>query len=284
MISFLEKIALGSSEDLVLEHRCYNGVCLIAAVGCLMATVINTLIDIPLAITMATLIIGVSYLWLYTRSRQSRTYTPNLWIYLTSGTVLLVMTWFFNGGINGSDILVSMAALVAMTVVLKSRHFLTIFTLFFPIMSLLFLAEYLYPELVSTYTNRGQRFLDIYFTFAVCTLVISIIIVLIIKSHNTEKSRLDRANLRLKDQMEVLNRTNAELEDALAQVRTLSGLLPICASCKRIRDDRGYWNQIEIYIKNHSQAEFSHGICPECSEKLYGDSDWYPTVKQKRKG
>jgi PAS domain S-box-containing protein len=60
-----------------------------------------------------------------------------------------------------------------------------------------------------------------------------------------------------------------ELKEALAQVKTLSGLLPICASCKKIRDDKGYWNHIEKYIKEHSEAEFSHGICPECIKKLY---------------
>ncbi|MCJ7772516.1 MAG: hypothetical protein MUP22_05215 [Desulfobacterales bacterium] len=61
-----------------------------------------------------------------------------------------------------------------------------------------------------------------------------------------------------------------ELKDALNKVKTLSGLLPICASCKNIRDDKGYWNKIESYIRTHSQAEFTHSICPECSEKLYG--------------
>jgi PAS domain-containing protein len=62
-----------------------------------------------------------------------------------------------------------------------------------------------------------------------------------------------------------------ELQDALANIKTLRGLLPICASCKRIRDDKGYWNQIEVYIRDHSEAEFSHGICPECKRKLYPD-------------
>ena len=60
-----------------------------------------------------------------------------------------------------------------------------------------------------------------------------------------------------------------ELQAVLERVRTLSGMLPICASCKKIRDDRGYWNRIEAYIEKHSEAEFSHGICPECARKLY---------------
>jgi len=68
-----------------------------------------------------------------------------------------------------------------------------------------------------------------------------------------------------------LNKTVAELEEALASVNQLSGLLPICASCKKIRDDKGYWTQIEAYIRDHSEAEFSHSICPECVKNLYGD-------------
>jgi hypothetical protein len=62
-----------------------------------------------------------------------------------------------------------------------------------------------------------------------------------------------------------------KLNKALKEVKILSGFLPICASCKKIRDDKGYWNQIEAYISEHSEAEFSHGICPDCSEKLYPD-------------
>jgi len=63
----------------------------------------------------------------------------------------------------------------------------------------------------------------------------------------------------------------AELQASLAKVKLLSGFLPICASCKKIRNDAGYWQQIEIYIRDHSEAEFSHGICPDCGKKLYGD-------------
>lgn len=62
-----------------------------------------------------------------------------------------------------------------------------------------------------------------------------------------------------------------DLQAALDKVNVLGGLLPICASCKKIRDDKGYWNQIEIYIRDHSEAEFSHGICPDCAKKLYPD-------------
>ncbi len=59
-----------------------------------------------------------------------------------------------------------------------------------------------------------------------------------------------------------------ELQEALATAKTLSGLLPICSSCKKIRDDEGYWHQVEVYVRDHSEANFSHGICPDCMEKM----------------
>jgi PAS domain S-box-containing protein len=64
-----------------------------------------------------------------------------------------------------------------------------------------------------------------------------------------------------------------ELQKALGDVKRLSGFLPICSSCKKIRDDEGYWNQIEAYIRDHSEAEFSHSICPDCAKKLYPELD-----------
>jgi hypothetical protein len=76
-------------------------------------------------------------------------------------------------------------------------------------------------------------------------------------------------------EIQVANRTaelmekNSDLERALGEIKQLSGLLPICASCKKIRDDKGYWKQIEAYISENSEAKFSHGICPECATKLY---------------
>jgi DNA-binding NtrC family response regulator len=84
---------------------------------------------------------------------------------------------------------------------------------------------------------------------------------------------LSKAEVRvkLKQAEEEREKLIHKLQEALAKVKTLSGMLPICASCKKIRDDKGYWNQIESYIRDHSEAEFSHSICPDCKKKLYGD-------------
>ena len=70
---------------------------------------------------------------------------------------------------------------------------------------------------------------------------------------------------------EELETTVGELEKAIASIRTLTGLLPICASCKKIRDDTGYWDRVESYISKHTEAQFSHGMCPDCFSRFYPD-------------
>jgi signal transduction histidine kinase len=75
----------------------------------------------------------------------------------------------------------------------------------------------------------------------------------------------------------LVEKRTAELQEALSNIKTLTGFLPICASCKKIRDDKGYWNQLEAYIQDHSEAEFSHSICPGCAQKLYPELDLFRT-------
>jgi hypothetical protein len=91
-----------------------------------------------------------------------------------------------------------------------------------------------------------------------------------------KRRAIEKAHTELQLEMVEHTRTQAEneeliveLEASLAKVKRLSGMLPICAACKKIRDDKGYWNQIESYISMHSEADFSHGICPDCARRLY---------------
>ncbi len=129
-----------------------------------------------------------------------------------------------------------------------------------------------YPSLFGTFdygTGMGFRFL------------VSLFFLTII-AHGLESSR-HRYSILLKRSNNELIAHKGKLEKALSEIKKLAGMLPICSSCKKIRDDKGYWNQIETYIKERSEAEFSHGICPECSDKLYGKEDWYIEMKNEEK-
>ena len=114
------------------------------------------------------------------------------------------------------------------------------------------------------YEDATSKYLDIY-----CNLE---------KKIGERTRELDAVNGKLVQEIEERKRTEAEkeqliihLQKAMQEVKVLSGFLPICASCKKIRDDSGYWSQIEEYISKHSSALFSHGICPDCVKKLYPD-------------
>ena len=67
---------------------------------------------------------------------------------------------------------------------------------------------------------------------------------------------------------EALDEERRRLQQALDEVKTLRGIVPICANCKKIRDDKGYWNQVEQFVSDHTEAEFSHGICPDCAQRI----------------
>ncbi|NCA83393.1 MAG: hypothetical protein EOM72_11730 [Opitutae bacterium] len=109
--------------------------------------------------------------------------------------------------------------------------------------------------------------------------------------HRTHTAELKKLNAELRTHKEhleelvqartaALEQETRLLQEALANVKVLRGLLPICASCKKIRDDKGYWNQLEGYIQENSDAEFSHGLCPDCVQTLYPDLDLPPSVFQ----
>jgi hypothetical protein len=87
--------------------------------------------------------------------------------------------------------------------------------------------------------------------------------------NHTLEQRVAERTRELSDKYKERKALIARLEKSLAEVKLLSGFLPICSACKKIRDDSGYWNQIETYISTHSQAQFSHSLCPECLHRLY---------------
>ena len=80
----------------------------------------------------------------------------------------------------------------------------------------------------------------------------------------------------------LLSDQNKKLLKAMEEIKQLKGIIPICASCKRIRNDAGFWEQVEKYVSTHTGAKFTHSTCPQCSDKLYGNEDWYISMKKQK--
>jgi hypothetical protein len=143
---------------------------------------------------------------------------------------------------------------------LEKKEALASAVLFFFFTTILLLV----PSLLGTFAYGAE----LGFRFLMSLVFITIV------AYNLESSRR-RFSVLLERSNEELSLQKRDLETALSEVKNLSGMLPICSHCKKIRDDKGYWNQIEAYLQDHSDAVFSHSICQECAEKHFPDLDLY---------
>jgi DNA repair exonuclease SbcCD ATPase subunit len=89
------------------------------------------------------------------------------------------------------------------------------------------------------------------------------------KANDQLKQEIEERKLAEKEREKLIN----ELQKAIKEIKTLRGILPLCSFCKKIRDDKGYWEQVDVYIHKHLQADISHGICPACAKEHYPDLD-----------
>lgn len=108
-------------------------------------------------------------------------------------------------------------------------------------------------------------------TIVFSTMLALIVSFFVLKRESKIKNTINEKNKELENAKKDLEDNIKRLEEASQNIKILSGLIPICSSCKKIRDDAGYWHQIENYIKDHSDAVFSHGLCPSCAKELYPD-------------
>lgn len=141
-----------------------------------------------------------------------------------------------------------------------------------------------YKLKIGKYTNPSYLFAVTIIAIFIAELVVMIILSFISLSSTLKEAILDSVLLSilifpflyflvlnpLRYNIEERYKLEAERENLLkAELKKLHGLIPICASCKKVRDDKGFWLQVEEYVHNHSEAEFTHGICPDCIDELY---------------
>ena len=107
------------------------------------------------------------------------------------------------------------------------------------------------------------------YIFILIQVILSVIIFSIISPYFTRKYTKHLQET-IDQRTSELQKSNQSLQDSLSTVKMLSGLLPICSNCQKIRDDGGYWEKVDVYIRDHSEVKFSHGMCPDCAEELYG--------------
>ena len=144
---------------------------------------------------------------------------------------------------------------------------LSVFAICFVMLVGMTIYEYLKQLIFPTITIWQSHIITILF----CTVCATVAAFFILRKHVALTQALIEERTQADHLQKKLKNTIAELKASVSEVKTLTGLLPICASCKKIKDDKGYWNQIEAYISKRAKVDFSHGICPECAKKQLND-------------
>ena len=224
-------------------------------------TACNIVLGIPTVQTILTSLFTLIATAAYLYSMKTRTYRKPAYLTTLNFFVLLAVSWFATYGSRGS-VAYYFFIFVTYSVVFFSKNIrLFIGSVILYIVGLL-LIENRFPDLLVNYDSPFQQSLDIGMSLILCLLINILVIHSIYREYLREREMKD--NLLRQALLD-----KEEIETMYREIKILQGCLPICASCKKIRDEKGDWNQIEKYLSEHSEAKLSHGVCPECVARLY---------------
>jgi hypothetical protein len=187
---------------------------------------------------------------------------------------LLLIILFSLGGLPGVYTLGILAGTIfvfPLAAVIVATFYSARATLAYIILTLLFccFVAFRFCSGMATLPFSADRLIFNYFHWFVYLVCMGAFFIVAAFTINNYRGTVSILMERIASQRDQLEKSNEELNNALKSVKKLSGLLPICSYCKKIRDDKGYWRQIESYIRDHSEADFSHGVCDECARKHY---------------
>lgn len=175
--------------------------------------------------------------------------------------IAIISGWFFNNGIHGGMPFFFFILSCYSCVFFKKPFKISIPTITATVIILIAI-EYFHPEFVTNYNSKTHHFIDIGASIFICLVTNGISIHIIYKRYDIERN----LNKRMLDQAI----SNKELiEKSMNEIQILRGFLPICSHCKKIKDDKGDWTQLELFIQKNSEAQFSHSLCPECAQTMY---------------
>ena len=257
----LTDLLWGDPGQNTLETRIVNAITLIGAFAGCLTTMANFLLQNPLPhfiSSIGAILIGLVF---YSLSRIFRVGLANNFAIL-SFLFLLCFQWIEGEGISGTVPYVFFILFVCTIIIIKQGMKMVFILLELGAIVVLLLVEHFHPDWIVHCQTETQRFYDL----ATCLLIALVIVItavhIVFLQYIWEKEAKETLlKQTLKDK--------EEMEKALHEIKQLQGILPICSLCKKIRNDKGYWEQVEQYIHNHSEAEFTHGICPECARRLY---------------
>ncbi len=237
----------GNALDTTVENRIFNAITFqIFLMGCI-CTLSNILLKLPIYHVLLTFVIAMVGLAVYLRSISTKRYEALVVPFTIFNVSLLVFLWFIDNGTLGSVSYFMITATVMAAMYLRGKSATVFITTLIASIVILVFIESSYPAFLhNAHSSNIQRLIDVSMCFMLCVVIIIFSVHVVIKQYRDDRHRLSLA---------------------LSEIQTLRGILPICSSCKKIRDDKGYWNQIEKYFNEHTDYNLSSGLCPECASK-----------------
>ena len=199
------------------------------------------------------------------------------WVFLVLHIIFFVLSIsaFIQYGMVSAGFYFAAAAIfvTSMSMGLQAGMICTaVYGLIIASMSYLWISGHLaFPGDANQYIRLGSVWATLGAAFLITTAILFISAAGFLRDLTELLDTVDEQKRKIEERSVELTRANRELEKAMKDIKTLSGLLPICSNCKKIRDDQGYWQQVEQYLENHSQATFTHALCPGCIKELYPD-------------
>lgn len=240
-------------REVELEARLYHLLTLVAAFLALgVVTPVNLVQKLSPWLHLAVIVFGLANVALYLLARRGRRYPGAFYALLM---LVLDASFFTNGG-SVSSIPMYLFLAAGLPVIFftgRTRWLLLGFYLLDG--CALFLADHYAPQLNTPFTSEVDRLIDLTTGFAISSLACVLVFWAVVGSYHEERKALQDAN--------------AELLRNLKEIRTLRGLLPLCAWCRKVRNDEGHWLMVERYLATHTGASITHALCPDCAKNRF---------------
>jgi len=246
-----------------MERRLFQLLCLAAAFLAFAVVIpVNFLQDLPWLLNLTIALFGLVAMALYWASLRGTHYTKSFFVIVA---LVLNLCWFTDAGSQGSISMFFFAGVMINGIFFRGRERWIFLVAFLANVLLLLTLDHLHPDWLIPFHKPMDRYLDLTTGFLVSAVACVLMLWVVVANHDEERKRLNEAN--------------QALQQSLLEIRTLQGMLPICGWCKKIRNDAGLWTQVEQYLAEHTEASFTHGMCPECAKEHFPGPEARPPAE-----
>lgn len=233
-----------------MEVRLLQLQCLVSAFISFLIIPSNIMLHLSIYQDFVVLVLGLVSLWLYRASMRGRHHMKAFTLLLV---LVLNLCWFAGGGSLGSMGMFFFVGIMVISIFFRGGLRWAFLGGFFANVVVLFTLDFIHPEWSIPFNGSYARYLEMVSGATISLMACLLVLLAVISSHDQEQKRLAESNRRLLQSFD--------------EIHTLQGLLPICAWCKKVRNDQGLWTQVEQYLAERTKLSFTHGMCPECAKE-----------------